>query len=149
MSDPKKPSLKSLDFLLGDWHVPGEPGEPAGGFRFEPQLQSKVIVRTNHADYPATEEHPAFRHEDLMVIYSDEGILLADYYDSEGHVIRYSGEVSGEERVVFTSAGPGPRFRLSYQLEASGQLAGTFEVASPDDPVQFRTYLSWSAVKTI
>jgi len=142
--------LSSLSFLLGQWQAPGKPGEPTGEFRFVSQLQSKIIVRTNHADYEASSERPAFRHEDLMVIYCDDAQnLLADYYDSEGHVIHYAGQVNGENEVVFTSIPMTaiPRFRLSYHLDDDGRLIGTFETTSPAEPDVFTPYLSWSAVK--
>jgi len=109
--------LGSLHFLLGQWWADQKFGEPAGGFTFASQLQSRIIVRTNYADYPATDERQAYRHEDLMVIYCDENqTLRADYYDSEGHVIRYSGQVIEKNRVVCTSepTGSGPGFRFTY-----------------------------------
>jgi len=142
--------LSSLSFLLGQWQALSKPGEPTGEFRFVSQLQSKIIVRTNHADYDATNERPAFRHEDLMIIYCDDAQkLLADYYDSEGHVIHYVGQVNGENKVVFTSLpmAASPRFRLSYHLDDERRLIGTFETASPVEPNVFTPYLSWSAVK--
>ena len=85
-----------------------------------------------------------------MVIYCDEAEnLLADYYDSEGHVIHYSGQVNAINQVVFTSspATPGPRFRLSYRLEEDGKLIGTFEMGTPGKLDKFTPYLNWSAVK--
>jgi hypothetical protein len=109
--------LSSLNFLLGQWQALSKPGEPTGKFRFASQLQSRIIVRTNYADYAATNERPAFRHKDLMIIYCDEAQnLLADYYDSEGHIIHYCGQVNRENEVVFTSipTTSNPRFRLSY-----------------------------------
>jgi len=142
--------LSSLSFLLGQWQALSKPGEPTGEFRFVSRLQSKIIVRTNRADYVATSERPAFQHEDLMVIYCDEAQnLLADYYDSEGHVIRYVGQVSGENRVVFTSIPitSSPRFRLSYYLDDDKKLIGVFETAVPDEPNVFTPYLRWSAVR--
>jgi hypothetical protein len=142
--------LASLDFLLGQWKALSQPGEPSGEFRFSWQLQSKIILRNNHADYPATGERPAFRHEDLMVIYCDEAEnLMADYYDSEGHVIHYSGQVNAIHQVVFTSspATSGPRFRLSYYLKEDGKLRGTFDMTTPTQPNVFVPYLEWSAVK--
>jgi len=142
--------LASLNFLLGQWQALSKPGEPSGRFSFVSQLQGKIILRSNQADYPASNERPAFRHEDLMVIYCDEGQnLLADYYDSEGHVIRYSGEIVGEDKVNFTSkpANASPSFRLRYSLEQNGILNGAFELALPDEPNVFRPYLNWSAIK--
>jgi hypothetical protein len=143
--------LSSLDFLLGQWRALNKPGEPTGEFSFVSQLQSKIIIRTNHADYAATSERPAFRHEDLMVIFCDENQnMLAEYYDSEGHVIHYSGQVIGENEVVFTSipAASSPGFRLSYRLDDDGILIGSFEVASTAEPNVFTPYLNWSAVKS-
>lgn len=142
--------LDSLKFLLGRWQAVSKPEEPTGGFEFAFQLQSKIIVRTNFADYPATNEHPAFRHEDLMVIYLDEEAgVRADYCDSEGHVIRYTGQIPGKDSVVFSSlpTASTPGFRLSYHLDHDGRLNGSFEVAPPNQPDSFMPYLAWSAVK--
>jgi hypothetical protein len=149
---PDNPSLlDDLRFLTGQWQALSRPGEPTGGFRFTAQLQARVLVRTNYADYPATSERPASRHEDLMVIYQEARMLRADYYDNEGHVIRYSGKIPGVNSVVFTSepAASNPVFRLSYQLSVDGELKGLFEIAPPDTPDTFAPYLSWSAVKEI
>lgn len=142
------PQLEALRFLLGDWEAIGEPEEATGGFRFVPQLQSRVIVRTNYAEYPATTDRPAYRHDDLMIIYFDQAQgIRADYYDSEGHIIRYAGQASPPNQVVFTSeptpAGPG--FRLSYRLGENGILAGIFEIDAPNQPCGFAPYLAWSA----
>jgi len=89
--------------------------------------QGHVILRTNFADYPATPERPAFRDEDLMVIYIDEaGAIRGDYVDSEGHVIRYSGLTVGADAATFLSGttSPGPVFRLAYRLAGGGILEG-------------------------
>ena len=111
------PQLRALDFLLGSWQAISGPEEATGGFIFASQLQSHVIVRTNHADYPATSNQLAYHHEDLMIIYHDETLgLRADYYDSEGHIIRYAGKAIAPNEVVFTSepTALGPGFRLTY-----------------------------------
>jgi hypothetical protein len=142
--------LSELDFLLGHWQAASKPGEPTGGFDFSYQLGSQVIIRKNYADYAATSERPGFRHEDLMVIYCDgDQVLRADYYDSEGHVIRYTGETPGIQQAVFTSepATPDPGFRLNYHLEDTGVLYGYFEVSPPDQPDTFRPYLTWAATR--
>src|SRR5262245_21427519 len=128
-------ALQQLSFLLGEWQAAGtgSPGEAKGGFTFAPGLQDRVIVRTNYADYPATADKPSFRHDDLMVLYAtDAGESRADYYDNEGHVIRYAGATParGQLTLVSESATAAPRFRLSYQLQPDGTLDGRFEVAA-------------------
>ncbi|MBF5041950.1 hypothetical protein FGE12_06065 [Aggregicoccus sp. 17bor-14] len=133
--------------LLGDWmgEGSGQPGEATGGFSFERDLQGRVLVRRSHADYPASKERPAFRHEDLTVIALEGGAPSASYFDNEGHVIRYRVTHSPEtHRTVFLSdAIPGaPRFRLTYDWTAPERLTLTFEIAPPGAPEQFKTYLS-------
>jgi hypothetical protein len=143
-------SLEPLRFLLGDWQAEGggTPGPASGGFTFAPSLQGRVIVRTNFAEYPAVAGKPASRHEDLMVFYATEsGELRADYYDSEGHVIRYAGDAPSASEVTLVSevVSGAPRFRLIYKLGADGVLAGRFEVAPPGKPESFGPYLAWTA----
>jgi hypothetical protein len=142
--------IEALRFLLGDWQAEGggKPGEASGGFSFTFSLQDRVIVRTNHADYPATADKPASRHDDLMVLYGTEpGGLRADYYDSEGHVIRYTGnaDAAGEVSLASEISSGSPRFRLSYKLRADGALDGRFEIAPPGQPEAFGPYLAWTA----
>ncbi|MCE5247502.1 MAG: hypothetical protein ABFD84_14810 [Candidatus Polarisedimenticolia bacterium] len=141
--------LAPLDFLIGEWTGGGSgaPGAGVGGTTFARELQGRVVVRTNFADYPAGGERAAFRHDDLMVVYVDaDGRLKADYFDDEGHVIRYAVQAREGGGVVFVGeAAPGtPRFRLTYAPDADGVVAGTFEIAPPDKPEAFKTYLSWT-----
>ena len=140
--------LADLNFLLGTWRAIHQPGEPAGGFSFELSLLGRVILRTNYADYPVSQERPAFRHEDLMMVYVDEDqALRADYYDSEGHVIRYVGQTGAVGEVTFTSSATttGPGFRLTYHLAGTGTLEGKFEINPPGGSGEFMPYLSWTA----
>jgi hypothetical protein len=85
-----------------------------------------------------------------MVIYAAPGGggARADYYDSEGHVIRYAVQSPAANQAVFTSDATtgAPRVRLTYRLEG-GVLEGTFEIASPEAPDVFKPYLSWEAHK--
>jgi hypothetical protein len=143
--------LESLAFLIGEWPAAGagQPGQGAGSTTFTRSVQDKVIVRTNHADYPAEGGKPASRHDDLMVIYAAPGGgVRADYYDSEGHVIRYAVQTPAPNQAVFVSdaAAGAPRFRLTYRLEGS-VLKGRFEIAAPDAPDAFKPYLNWEARK--
>jgi SAM-dependent methyltransferase len=137
----------ALRFLVGDWIAIDTPDGERGGFTFTLGVQNHVMVRTNEAIYDATPQHPASRHDDLMVIYSENGSLKADYFDNEGHVIRYAVRPDGANRVVFVSD-PNPReprFRLTYTAGADGVLTGAFDVAAPGAPDAFKPYLSWHA----
>jgi hypothetical protein len=117
---------------------------------FTRSLQDRVIVRTNIAEYPASAGKPAYRHDDLMVIWSaaEEGVR-ADFYDNEGHVIHYAVRSPAPGQAVFESdASSGrPRFRLTYKLKATGMLEGEFEIAPPGSPEAYKPYLKWESRK--
>ena len=139
---------KKLDFLLGDWTgAAGEKDTPLGAgqgaFSFKPELQQKIVVRRNNAQYDS-----GAQHDDLMVIYLDapNDTPRAIYFDTEGHVIHYALSFPSPNRAVFESDGsqPGPRYRLSYWIEA-GTLNGRFEVAAPSS--EYKTYMSWTSKK--
>jgi hypothetical protein len=144
-ADPFAP----LRFLLGDWRAVDSPPGETGSFSFRPDVQNHVIVRTNQAIYAATAERPASRHEDLLVIYAEGGAVKADYFDSEGHVIRYVVESDASNSVRFVSlvVQGEPRYRLSYRAGADGRVIGSFEVAPPGSPDGFKPYLSWTAAR--
>jgi hypothetical protein len=142
-------AISSLSFLIGDWQAVDTPAGESGAFTFKLAVQDHVMVRTNEATYAATPERPASRHDDLLVIYGERGSLRADYFDSEGHVIRYAVRLQDANVVVFVSdAGPNePRYRLRYSTAADGVLLGSFEIAPPASPDAFKPYLSWKARK--
>ena len=141
--------ISPLRFLIGEWQAIDTPAGETGAFTFKLAVQDHIIVRTNEAVYAATAERPASRHDDLMVIYSEHGSLKADYFDNEGHAIRYSVQPRDGNTVVFLSdANPGePRYRLTYTAEVNGILLGSFEIASPPSLDTFKSYLSWKARK--
>jgi hypothetical protein len=135
-------------FFMGEWvgEGVGQPGHGSGGFSLTPDLQGKVLVRRSRAVYPAAGGRPASTHDDLMVIYRQERgkLVKASYFDSEGHVISYSVSVSADKTgVVFLSdAQPStPHFRLTYAKGKADTLAIKFEIAPPDKPDEFKTYL--------
>ena len=141
-------------FLIGQWEAAGQgnPGAGKGVFSFAFDLQNKVIVRKSHTDYPASAGRPAFAHDDLMVIHKDETTqkFRADYYDNEGHVIAYTGEFSadGKALVFFSDPLPAqPRFRLTYLTARDGSLTIKFDIAPPNDPGNFKTYVEGTARK--
>ena len=136
-----------FQFLIGTWKAAGSgsPGEGAGEFSFALDLQKRVLVRRSHTDYPATANRPAFAHDDLMIIYADElQRFHADYYDNEGHVIRYAIEFSADGNTCTFTSDPSdstPRFRLTYNKATSGDLAIKFEIALPGQTNSFKTYV--------
>ena len=141
-------SWKKLDFLVGDWvgfagpkDSPLGPGQ--GAYSFAPEVNGKILVRRNNAQYDS-----GVRHDDLMVIYRDtpEDAPRAIYFDSEGHVIRYKLAFPEANRVVFESDGsqPGPRYRLTYWMDGTA-LNGQFEVGAPGK--EYQAYLKWTSKK--
>ncbi len=138
-------------FLLGEWvgEGTGSPGEGTGGFTFALDLGKRILVRKNFAEYPATKERPAFRHDDLMIVYQDPGNRTrAEYFDNEGHVIRYVVGFSADSTsVVFVSEATStePRYRLTNTKEGDDKISIRFEIAPPGKPDAFRQYIKASA----
>jgi hypothetical protein len=139
-------------FLLGEWTAEGtgRPGEGAGSFTFALDLEGKILVRRNRADYPATKDRPAFSHKDLMVVYpGTEGRgARAIYFDNEGHVIEYAAQSSEDQETWIFLSDPvpsAPRFRLTYTKGDDGTLAVKFESAPPGKPDSFSTYVEGAA----
>ncbi len=138
-----------LQFLIGHWSGEGstaDHGSGVGAFSFTPDLQGKILLRKNFAEYPEANGKPAHRHDDLMIVYHD-GVsdeLRAIYFDSEEHLIHYAIRPSGNS-VVFLSEGPqdAPRFRLTYTSAGPDQLKVKFEIAAPGK--DFIPYIEASA----
>jgi hypothetical protein len=143
---PSGDPFHALRFLIGEWVADGPAEAGAGHCEFTSDVQGKVLIRRNHAEYPAANGRPAANHDDLMVIYQ-EGEVRATYLDSEGHVIRYTMQAGAPDTVTFVSEpAPGtPRFRLSYRKLPDGRVGGRFELAPPGKAEEFKTYLEWTA----
>jgi hypothetical protein len=141
----------ALQYLAGEWTGEGSggPGQGTGSFSFKPDLQGKILVRKNRAEYPASKERAAFVHDDLMVVYRDapEAAAHAIYFDSEGHTIRYEVQAPDGGAIVFISpAEPStPRYRLTYTRIDQDRLTIKFEIAPPGKPAEFTTYKEASA----
>jgi hypothetical protein len=145
-AEPPK-SLVPLRFLLGDWEAIPDSSGATGGFSFAPRVQDHIIVRTNYSISPAADGKPS-RHDDLMVIFEEAGTVRADYFDNEGHVIRYVAQPQAGSVAFVSEIKPAePRYRLTYDLGADGILNGRFEVAPPGKPDAFTQYLAWKARK--
>jgi hypothetical protein len=154
------PRWAPLGFLIGEWvgEGGGSPGQGSGGFSFLPDQDGRILVRRNHADYPATKGKPAYSHTDLTIVYQESGEtkLRAIYFDDEGHTIHYTvGHYTVEpsadgSSVQFLSdaAAPQPRYRLTYRQTGHDRVAIRFEIAPPGKPAAFSTYIDAMARRT-
>jgi hypothetical protein len=131
--------------LIGNWVGEGDPGQGSSYFSFLPDLQDGILVRKNHAEYPATKDRPATVHDDLMIIYGDpEAGQKAVYFDNEGHVIEYAVSFSPDRKaILFVSpaVSGSPRYRLGYFQLDKDRYRITFEIAPPVKPEAFALYL--------
>ena len=140
-------------FLLGEWTAgesSGAPGQASkGGFTLSPDLGGQVLVRRNHAEYPAAGGRPAMVHDDLMIVYHvPSGVgkfaTKAFYDDNEGHAIHYDVNFSPDKKkIIFLSEpSPGaPQYRLTYEDVQTGTAKVRFEIAPPAKPGEFATYV--------
>jgi len=149
---PSRPSnWNGWEFLLGDWigEGGGNPGQGTGGFTFTQDLQKQILVRKNHAEFPATADRSAFSHDDLMIVYQDPPKpARAVYFDNEGHVIHYTAEFSKDRNTLTFISDPipsSPRFRMIYSKTSDKTLSIKFEIAPPGSPETFSTYLQSTA----
>jgi hypothetical protein len=130
-------------WIVGEWvgEGSGTPGDATGGFSVQPDLDGKVLIRKNHASFPAANGRPALKHDDLMVMYHDGtgGPDRAIYFDNEGHVINYAIAFS-DMSIVLTSDAikDTPVFRLTYVALGQDSVDVTF--AMSQDGKTFRTY---------
>jgi len=144
---------EAFRFLVGEWvgKGTGSPGEAAGAFSFSFDLEEKILVRKNRADYPATKDKPAYSHNDLMVIYKEGTETRAIYFDNEGHIINYTVTVSKDlpTRITFLSeiSPSAPRFRFIYSKINNDNMTFQFDVAQPAKPEAFTKYLEGSLVR--
>jgi hypothetical protein len=146
---PSDVNWNSLQFLIGNWIGEGtaETGQAgAGSCSFTPDLQGKVLLRRNHSEYPAADNHPAIAHDDLMVVYADAAKhqLRAFYTDNEGNVIDYTVTTSADGKsVIFLGdiVADSPHFRLTYTLTQPGHITLAFEMAPPGKPDQFQKFI--------
>jgi hypothetical protein len=129
---------KPFRFIIGDWEGggSGKPGEGVGQFSVAFDLDRKVLIRRNHAEYPAKSGRAkGAAHDDLMIIYphAGKGGFRAEYFDSEGHVIHYALSFPAG-KIVFESdaEAAGPRFKLVYEMKSTDDLGIEFDMAAPN-----------------
>ena len=146
----KNPDWEKWEWLIGDWigEGSGKTGEGTGQFSIKKDLDGKVLIRKNHAVYPATRAKPKIVHDDLMIIYKDmsDNLPKAMYFDNEGHAIPYLVTYA-EKAIVLTSKSVAnyPVFRLTYSLLEKGLINVKFEMSQ--DGGKFRTYTEGTCKK--
>jgi hypothetical protein len=145
---------KKWDFLIGEWQGEGsgDPGKGKGNFSFKLDLNKRILVRNNHAEYPATKDKPAFVHDDRLIIYAEipGKPTSAIYFDNEDHVINYKVNFSADlKSVMFVSdeIQGKPRFRLTYSQKENNKVEIKFELAPPGKPDAFSPYIQASAIR--
>lgn len=140
-------------FLIGNWEGvgTGKPGEGKGGFSLQPELDGKVLIRRNHADYPAQNGRPSYTHNDIMMIspLDKKDSFEAVYYDNEGHVINYIVSFTADGTILFISeaAEKSPRFKLTYKSMGTDKVSIKFEIAPPGKPDSFSPYIDATAIR--
>ena len=142
---PATADWKDWTPLLGTWEADRSGDGATGTFTLSVELQGRILLRKNQADYPKTKEQPAFRHEDLMVLWRDGSATRGEYWDTEGHFIRYVVSVdAGSKTFTFVSdvIQGQPRYRLTYIVSSPSALSLKFEIAPPDAPEQYKPYIT-------
>jgi hypothetical protein len=143
---PQQSNLANFKFLIGEWVGTGGgsiSGMGGGGSIFKYDLDSNVIMRENFAQYPAQNDDSTYTHKDLMIIYDRSSKLKAIYFDNEKHVINYNVEFA-ENKVIFTSEELKgiPQFRLTYEGAGDNKMKLYFDIAPPNAPGKFGSYIS-------
>ncbi len=118
-----------------------------GNYTFRVDLDGTVITRTGSPDSCKGPSSFDCQHHDLLTIYQDMGDTTphALYADNEGHALHYDNQLSRCEDCCLYYDRAGPRFRLTYHLEA-GVMSGKFQFAPPGS-TEFNSYLEWSDTK--
>jgi hypothetical protein len=147
--------LEGLSYLVGEWRDESRSGEPGtatgGGESWRLALDGQILVREAWCEYPATAKRPAYRHEDLLVVFVDtDSEVRGVFWDNEGHLIRYR-EVDADPDgkgvgLVSDPSAPGPRQWLQYRFEAPDHLSAVFSLHGPGAP-GFVPFLRWTSVR--
>ena len=152
-STEKPDPWAGVRFLIGTWDAKTTGGsakaQGTGTYSFRLELRDHVLARHSEESTCKGPEDFNCEHGDLLYLYPEgpTQALRAIYFDNEGHVIHYSVTVPKTGSVVLLSNGdgPGPQFRLSYELTGDG-IAGRFQIRIPGQE-EFSTYLEWSGGK--
>lgn len=147
-SGQNSPKWDNWKWLTGDWigEGAGQPGTGQGSFSFFFDLDSNILTRKSHSEYPAEGNRPATIHDDLMIVYPGNDATKAVYFDNEGHTIFYSVTYF-RNSIVLTSekAQNMPVFRLTYTLLDSGLVNTRFEMSQ--DGQKYIPYIEGNSKK--
>ena len=146
----QNPAWDKWSWLIGEWKGEGngQPGQGGGTFSFQTDLDGKILVRKSRTDFPASENKPAFSHEDLMIVSLDYtgSPSKAIYFDSEGHTINYSITYAPKTIVLLSDNIPNvPVFRLSYSFIDDKTAGIKFEMSQNGE--KFMMYLEGKSTK--
>lgn len=147
-----KDLYEKWNYLIGEWvgENNGQPGAGEGKFSFQTDLDGRILVRKSSTKYPATTSSSELLHNDLMIIYPNgaDNNQEAIYFDNEGHTIKYKVSFT-EKSIILTSdiIPNAPRFRYTYTVIDDKTVNGSFEMASPQAPEEFKMYLEGKAFK--
>ena len=149
--NPEK-GWEKWQYLLGEWkgEGSGQPGSGAGMFSLKPKLGGSILERKGKTEMAATATQAAFVHEDVMIIYRNrEGNPVRSiYFDNENHVINYDITYSENKIILTSESNPAaPRFRLIYEMLESKLMNTRFEMAMPNAPEIFKTYIEGKSIK--
>jgi hypothetical protein len=146
VSYPQQSNFTNFNFLIGEWVGMGGgsiSGKGAGDSIFKYDLDSNLIVRENYAQYPEQNNKPAYTHKDLMIIYFQLTKPKAVYFDNEKHVINYNIEFSDNKIIFISEEIKGtPQFRLIYEREDDNKMKLYFDIAPPNAPGKFESFLT-------
>jgi hypothetical protein len=146
VSYPQQSNFTNFNFLIGEWIGMGGgsiSGKGAGGSIFKYDLDSNLIVRENYAQYPEQNNNPVYTHKDLMIIYFQSVKPKAVYFDNEKHVINYNIEFSDNKIIFISEEIKGiPQFRLTYEREDDNKMKLYFDIAPPNAPGKFKSFLT-------
>lgn len=138
-----------ISFLEGTWDANVQNNssvQRSGRYTFVRELNGHVLARHSTND-PNCKAPASFDcgHGDLLYVFRDgpASALKAIYFDNEGHIIHYNvSAVTPTSAVFLSEPGPGPRFRITYEL-AAGLMTGKFQMQMPGQR-NWHTYLEWS-----
>lgn len=143
---PQQNNFARFKFLIGEWVGSGgglNSGQGEGEVVFKFDLDSNIIIRENYAHYSAQNNNPEYTHKDIMIIYYQAATPRAIYFDNEKHVINYNIEFA-DRKIIFTSDGlkGASQFRLTYEGLGNNKMKLYFDIAPPNTPGKFKSYLT-------